>query len=131
MIYWIPSVFVALAIIGVSHQSSLPSAVQLVPGYTLHASAYFILGLTLVFGQTRGFRAALSRKAVAVLWLGAVLFAISDEFHQSFVVNRTAQISDLISDALGALAAIVGYWLFWRNGKRVGRGGSTGLQEKA
>jgi hypothetical protein len=38
-----------------------------------------------------------------IAWLLALLFAISDEFHQSFVPGRSAWIVDIIIDALGAL----------------------------
>ena len=43
-------------------------------------------------------------------WLMAVLFAVSDEFHQSFTPGRNPSIYDvLIYDNLGAIA---GVWIF-------------------
>ena len=40
-----------------------------------------------------------------VLWglLGAVLYGLSDEFHQSFVPNRSPEWADLASDGIGGM----------------------------
>ena len=112
MIYWLPSVLVPLTIIGPSHQSDVPLVTEVTPDYIWHFAAYFVFGLTLVFGQTQKFRAPLSKKAILGLWLGALLFAISDEVHQYFVVSRSAEGSDLLADSLGALTAIMGSRVF-------------------
>jgi VanZ family protein len=44
--------------------------------------------------------------------VGAILLAVAygaaDEFHQSFVENRTSEVADLVADAVGAAAAAVG-----------------------
>ena len=108
MSYWLPSVFVALTIVGASHQSDIPPVTAVMPDYLAHFVAYFVFGLTLVFGQTQNLRHPLSKKMLLGLWLGALLFAISDEVHQYFVANRSAEISDLLADSMGALSAIAG-----------------------
>ena len=41
----------------------------------------------------------------------AVVYALSDEFHQSFVPSRTASIHDSLIDSAGALIALVVIWL--------------------
>lgn len=41
----------------------------------------------------------------------AVAYALSDEFHQSFVPSRTASIHDSLIDSAGALIALVVIWL--------------------
>jgi VanZ family protein len=43
--------------------------------------------------------------------LFAVLYALSDEFHQSFVPSRTASIHDSLIDSAGALIALTIIWL--------------------
>jgi VanZ family protein len=40
-------------------------------------------------------------------WLLAVLYAISDEYHQSFVANRHPQATDVLIDACGAATALL------------------------
>ena len=54
--------------------------------------------------------------------LAAFLYACSDEFHQSFVPGRSAQISDIVTDTLGAfcggIAAIILLLLIKRFSKK-------------
>jgi len=59
-----------------------------------------------------------SARQASTLWIGAIaliasaLFAISDEFHQSFVGTRTASAQDVLIDLTGALIAVATCWLF-------------------
>ena len=48
--------------------------------------------------------------------VGAMAFALSDEWHQAFVPGRTPSLRDLGVDALGALCALgaVGLWVWVR-----------------
>jgi len=46
--------------------------------------------------------------------LFAMLYALSDEFHQSFVPSRTASIHDSLIDSAGALIALTIIWLRYR-----------------
>ncbi len=49
-------------------------------------------------------------------WLLALLYAATDEFHQSFVPGRHASVMDvLLFDNFGALFAL---WLYSRSGRR-------------
>jgi VanZ family protein len=71
-----------------------------------HVSEYFISGI-LVF---RAFRAGSTEPRV-LRWalysvLFVVLFAISDEYHQSYVAGRTPAFLDVGLDTLGGLFAI-------------------------
>jgi len=42
------------------------------------------------------------------------LYASTDEFHQSFVPTRTAHVSDVVIDTIGATAGIFALWLIGR-----------------
>jgi len=59
------------------------------------------------------------RAALGLAFVIAVLYAMSDEFHQSFVPGRRPGLSDVLIDAIGAATAIgvIG----WRNTKRFTR----------
>ena len=46
------------------------------------------------------------------------LYAASDEFHQSFVLTRTAQVSDVFIDTAGGAAGLLALWIFGRRQKR-------------
>lgn len=70
-------------------------------GYALLALAYW-----------RGLQYRTDKRWIA--WLFAVLYAVSDEVHQSFVPGRSASIWDIVVfDNLGAFLAL---WLGSRSG---------------
>jgi VanZ family protein len=66
-------------------------------GYALLALAYYI---ALPTRLPRGYRAFLA-------WIMAILFALSDEYHQSFIEGRTSSLRDVFIDTLGAAIALV------------------------
>jgi VanZ family protein len=70
-----------------------------------HVTEYFILGILLF----RAFRGG-SKELRNLRWafsslLVVVLYAASDEFHQSFVIARTASLFDVAIDTLGGILA--------------------------
>ena len=75
--------------------------------YLAHTVEYAVFGLLAVrlFSAIRP--AAPFSRVAAAAWALAVLYGISDEFHQSFVANRHASALDVAFDALGAA---VGAW---------------------
>jgi VanZ family protein len=74
-----------------------------------HFTAYFIMGV-LAWRNFRHYVASpVTLKIVSILFCS--LYGISDEWHQSFVVGRTADSLDWVADTLGASVAI---WLLAR-----------------
>ncbi len=51
-----------------------------------------------------------------------VLYAASDEFHQTFVPGRSGEIKDVCIDSVGVVAGIILVWLSGRLWKKVGKG---------
>jgi VanZ family protein len=45
----------------------------------------------------------------SVTW--AVIYAVSDEWHQSFVLSRSATVADVIIDAIGAVCGALAFYL--------------------
>jgi VanZ family protein len=70
-----------------------------------HVGEYFILGLLLF----RAFRAdsteSRMRRWTSFAFFVVLLYAASDEFHQSFVATRTASLLDIAIDAVGGVLA--------------------------
>jgi VanZ family protein len=96
---------------------------------TAHLAEYAILALllwralrTLQWPQKVG-RGVLAEPLLQKSWrwpvaIGAfalaVLYAITDEFHQSFVPSRQGQLLDVFIDSVGAALGLLALWLFGR-----------------
>jgi VanZ family protein len=66
-----------------------------------HIIGYGLLGLAYLYAM--GF----NRKRYSIAWLLAILYAITDEFHQSLVSSRHPSVWDVVVfDNLGAIAAL-------------------------
>jgi VanZ family protein len=56
---------------------------------------------------------------VAISVLFASLYGVSDEFHQSFVVARQADLLDGVADVAGSILGALGYmWVVSRHGRK-------------
>jgi len=111
---WFPALIVMLVIFAFSSQpsDSLPSF----SGWDSlikkggHFVGYGLLALSYLHALKY------DRKRIWLAWLLSVLYAATDEFHQSFVPGRHASIFDvLIFDNLGAAFAL---WLYFRHRAR-------------
>ena len=64
-----------------------------------HILGYLLLALTLKFADQ-------DRQPIWIYWMVCVGYALTDEYHQSFVAGRTSTIIDvLIYDQMGILLA--------------------------
>jgi VanZ family protein len=74
-------------------------------GEVSHLFAYFVLGCLI--------KQALNHSSLSSViylpWGIAILYSLSDEFHQLFVPGRTFQLIDLALDSFGALIGILLY----------------------
>jgi VanZ family protein len=85
----------------------IPSGVSPTVGHWL---GYALLGVAVA----RALAGGLPRRITLRIAVGATLvcvgYGITDEFHQSFVPGRVADIADLYADAAGAMAAVAACW---------------------
>lgn len=79
---------------------------------SLHEAAYFGLTVLLIRALSGGTWKGVTFASLLAAWVIAVLYGVTDEWHQSFVPNRHAELRDLGSDAIGAVVAtiVVGAW---------------------
>lgn len=77
-----------------------------------HALGYAMLALAYQGALPRSLSPG-SRWVTALFM--AALFALSDEFHQSFVDGRTSSLRDVAIDSLGAAAALSGRLIYSSN----------------
>ena len=96
-------------------------AIQFVVRKTAHVAEYAVLALLLWHARRKPGRWGGSsrpwRWSEAAFALGlTVLFASSDEWHQSFVPSRQAQVQDVLIDTSGAVAGLSALWILarWR-----------------
>ena len=108
---WLP-VIAYMAAIFVASSIPEPPVPGGVPDVSLHEAGYFGLALLLVRALARGRWAGVTPRTLALAWIIAVAYGASDEWHQSFVATRHAEIRDWIADAIGALGGViaVGAW---------------------
>jgi VanZ family protein len=85
-----------------------------------HLTEYAILAALLwrALRTASNLRVKMSTLLVGV-WIACAIFAVSDEFHQSFVASRTASLSDCLIDSLGAAIGLAICWMFIAQRQRV------------
>src|SRR5687767_11967832 len=99
---WLP-VILYMAGIFVASSISDPPMPSDVPDVSLHEAAYFGLGLLMIRALARGTWKGVTLRNLVLAWFLATAYGATDEWHQSFVSNRHAELRDLRADAIGAL----------------------------
>ena len=109
--YWLFPVLWMGLIFAVSSRPTLPevpnSQVDAVLKKLGHALEYAVL-LALWWKPWSG--QAGRGRSLLVAWTLTVLYAVSDEYHQTFVSGRTGRGFDVLVDAAGATLATLGIW---------------------
>jgi len=97
-----------------SAQSHLPSAPDALLDIIIKKGAHFAgyAALAALFWRALEW----SPRLWVWAWLAAALYAVSDEWHQSFVATRHPQATDVLIDACGAATALLVVWLIQRRG---------------
>lgn len=72
----------------------------------LHFGAFFVYGL-LVLLFLKGNFSFSNRKTIILAMIIGIIFAASDEIHQSFVPGRLADMFDFFADSLGIIFSVV------------------------
>jgi len=98
--------YCVLVFIG-SSVSHVPRELSKIPDYVLHFIEYFMMGLlaNLAF-RTRPLSFRIGMASI-IATLFCACYAVTDEFHQYFVASRSASLSDIGADLLGAVFAQV------------------------
>jgi VanZ family protein len=79
-----------------------------------HLTEFGILAVLVWRALERG------RMAYVGAWVFATVYAMTDEWHQSFEPERTASVKDVFIDSCGALIALifVGLYMYWKRKKK-------------
>ena len=104
---WGPAIAQMAAIFVASSLTAVPDLPGGLSNHTGHFIGYALLGAF----SCRGFAGARWRGVtVGAAWRGVALasaYGVTDEFHQSFVANRTPAVDDWLADTLGALTGVL------------------------
>ncbi|MDD5352176.1 MAG: VanZ family protein [Candidatus Omnitrophica bacterium] len=106
--FWLPVLAYAVLIFGISSipGSNIPSAFPYAD-YIFHIIEYFVFGF-LICLAIKNTKTGLSLKKVFLFGIILVmLYAATDEFHQSFVPGRDASFLDWLCDSAGAMGGII------------------------
>jgi VanZ family protein len=113
---WIPAIVMMTAIFSFSSipGSGMPSfgLVDLLIKKGGHAIGYALLALAFLHWHKPLWDVDLPPlKTLAWVWALTILYAASDEFHQTFVPGRGPSLIDILIDALGAFFGLLAYFL--------------------
>jgi len=80
--------------------------------YFLHIVEYFILALLMFRALNGGLQRKIRVKSSTLVVCFSLLYAISDEFHQSFVPGRNADPWDVLADFVGVAIGLMSIFAF-------------------
>lgn len=114
--YYLPTILYVLLIILLSslNQRIVSDFTWGINDFILHAVEYHFFGVTLIWAVLRekpwqelkaSYRLAVS--------IGA-LFAIADEFYQSFIPSRYSTVEDVVADVFGIILSIITFSLLMK-----------------
>ena len=108
---WGPVILYMGVIFYLSSQSdiSIPSELT---DKSWHSIGYTGFAIVLVRALAGGLPARVSLRTALMAIGFATSYAISDEFHQSFVPGRMADVNDLVADFVGAAMGTFACWLW-------------------
>ena len=115
----VPMMAVMGTIFFLSHQPGSSVDISLFPGMdkAAHFFVYGLLAAAAIYAHSRERRLENPVKAAATAVAVALLYGVTDEFHQSFVPGRFVSGADVAADFLGGLFAA----LFWLHRLRLRR----------
>ena len=111
--YKLPAIFYSILIFFLSSlpQSEIPHVRIIGFDKFLHFTEYLLYGMTLMLAYTRAKSSIVLKNAFTVSAVTGILYAVTDEIHQLFVIGRDCSIADFSADALGV---VFGIFLFWK-----------------
>ena len=106
---WGPAVALMTLIFLISDTSEPPPT----PGLSdtsAHGVVYAVLGALMLRGVAGGRWDGVTISGAVVAVALSFAYGITDEWHQSFVPARTAELRDLVADTIGASVGVVLVW---------------------
>jgi VanZ family protein len=108
VIRWGPALVWAALIFTFSSFSKLPAPPGALTDKHAHLIVYGVFGALLVWGLTDRAPSRTTWRTVGTAVAVALVYGLSDEFHQSFVPGRDVSGLDVAADVIGAAIAAIG-----------------------
>jgi len=109
-IYWLPTIIWMITIFSFSAHPSLHASAVAWQDFavkkTAHFVEYFVFTGLLIYSLTRTTRLSWTRALLMAIII-CIVYAATDEFHQSFVPGREPRIRDVLIDISGGLVMVV------------------------
>ncbi len=102
------TLLIAIEIFFFSTISFAPGKRAIISLTTLYHFIVFFLFSFFLFTTIKG-KGKIKTKHILIVFLISLIYAILDEFHQSFVPNRDASIKDILIDSLGIFTSMIIY----------------------
>lgn len=114
--YYAPAaIYVALIIFLSSlNQQVVANLTWGIEDFILHATEYHIFGITLIWAFYREKQKLELKASYRLAVSTGTLFAMADEFYQSFVPTRYSTIEDVVADVFGLILSIITFSLIMR-----------------
>lgn len=106
VVIWAPVLIYIAGIFYFSSLSSIPFAAAY-PDYIEHGVEYFGLAVLVARALNSGLRQKVPLRVLVLAWALCVAYGATDELHQKFVPDRFADVSDVLSDSIGAGLGLV------------------------
>jgi VanZ family protein len=104
LLLWGPVVLLMALIFGASAVPDLGPLPGDVSDKTAHLSVYALLAVLLLRALAKGRFAGVTWRRSMIAVLITILYGASDEWHQRLVPGRTADVMDIVADAIGGIA---------------------------
>lgn len=104
-IYFLGPTSIMILIFFLSHQPRVMDGLPEITGLDkiLHCIAYFVLAMSWIVAFYKNKISNLNLKTTIL----SMLYALSDEYHQTFIPTRSFEVLDLVADVFGILLAII------------------------
>ena len=114
---FLPSVVYMIFIFSMSSISRLPKVG--IWGSYFHPLEYLNLSFLLVWALNKGVNPEIKGNTLIITFLVCIVYALSDEFHQYFVLGRDASVLDIALDSVGAILGLAVFCTYQMITKRL------------
>jgi len=114
--YYAPAALYVVLILTLSslNQQFVANFTWGIEDFILHTVEYHLFGITLIWASFREKSAAELKVSYRLAVSVGTLFAMTDEYYQSFIPSRVSSIEDVVADVFGLILSIITFSLLMK-----------------